>query len=157
MAISDMALYPPMAQIGGALDGVESDVELRSGAVADALADRKQIAVGIADHQHAVDADRLERSPHRLGTGAVRRHEVAASHQTRRSEGRRLGHAHGLQGQVSVHSSYSLPCRGALRATRPLSIAPKTLRKSTVFRPSGGSAEIARITSVSPQIPAAAQ
>ena len=100
-------------RIGAALGGdrrpferVEGDVDRRAVSGADLLADvehRRLVALAFADHDRAVDGERIERRAHRVDRGLVGRLFVTPPHQPRGREGRRLGHPDGLQCEVAIH------------------------------------------------------
>src|SRR5262249_49460762 len=97
---------------GGTLEGVERDVDLRSGSGADALAAEQNVAVvllAFADHHLSVDGNRSQGLAHSFGSGTVGRSNIAAPHQPGRGEGGSFGDAHRLECQVSIHSVGSLP------------------------------------------------
>ena len=88
-----------------AVDRVDGDVGLRRRAVADALAvveHRRFVLLAFADDDDAVHRDGLEHDAHGVDRGAVGAVLVAATHEPRRGQRGRLGHAHQLHGEVAV-------------------------------------------------------
>ena len=80
-------------------------------AVADLLADvehRRLVALAFADDHGAAQVHEAERLAHRLGGRLIGPVAIAAPHEPRRGQRRRLGHANDLQCQVSVHGSIFL-------------------------------------------------
>src|SRR5262249_17972539 len=72
----------------------------------DLLADikhRRLVPLAFADHHGAVDGEAVERGAHGIDRGLVRRLLVAAPHEPRGGQSRRLGHAHHFQRQVAIH------------------------------------------------------
>ena len=89
----------------GAVDGVDGDVGVRRGAVADLLAvveHRRFVLLALADDDHAVHRHAAEHDAHGVDRRAVGALLVAAAHPAGRRHGRRLGHPDQLQGQVAV-------------------------------------------------------
>ena len=103
-------------RVGAALGGdrrafqrIERDVDLRALPGADLLADiehRRLVALALADHHGAVDRQAVERLAHRVDRGLVGRLLVAAPHQPRGGQRRRLGDAHRFQRQIAIHLEF---------------------------------------------------
>ena len=77
-------------------------------AAADLLADverRGLLLAALADDDRAADGDRVERPPHRLDGGLIGARLVAATHEARRRERRRLRDPCHLERQVPIHQA----------------------------------------------------
>ena len=103
----------PMGDEVGALERVHGDVDARDivpiGARStDALADvehRGLVALALADDDPAGEVDLVHGPAHRLGRGGVGTVALAASHEPRRLERRRLGDPDHLQRKQLLHLS----------------------------------------------------
>ena len=96
---------------GRAFERIERDVDLGAAAEPDLLADiehRRLVALALADHDGAVDGERVQRAAHGVDRRLVGRLLVAAAHQLGGRERRRLGHAHRFQREIAVHLAWSL-------------------------------------------------
>ena len=95
-----------LGPLGGdrrALQRIERDIDLGATG-ADLFADeqhRRLIPLALADHDDAVDRERIQRLAHGVDRGLVRGFLVAASHQPGCRQRRRLRHANRLQRQVA--------------------------------------------------------
>jgi hypothetical protein len=90
---------------GGAVDGVDRDVALGAGAVADLLAveeHRGVVLLALADHDHAAHLDGRDHLPHRVDGDAVGAVLVAAADPAGGGERRGLGHPDELEREVAV-------------------------------------------------------
>ncbi len=90
---------------GRAVDRVDRDVALGSGAVADLLAvveHRRVVLLALADDHGAVHADGRDQHPHGVDRHPVGAVLVAAAHPAAGGHGSGLGDPHELQGQVAV-------------------------------------------------------
>jgi hypothetical protein len=104
-----------------ALEGIDGDVDPRHLGVrevaADPLADvehRGFVALALADDDPAAELDLVHGPAHRLGGRGVRRVALAATHEPRRVDGRRLGDPDHLEGEQLLHRvSLSLLGHGA--------------------------------------------
>ena len=88
-----------------AVDGVDGDVDLGAGAVADLLAvveHRGVVLLALADDDDAVHADRGDHRAHRLDRGAVGLVLLAAADPPASGHRRCLGHPDQLEGEVAV-------------------------------------------------------
>ena len=106
IAITASALAPPLAvivvpssgssamSIGGPLPGADLFADIEH---------RRLVALALADHDGAVDRQAVQRLAHRIDGGLIGGLLVAAAHQARGRERRRLGHPHRLQRQVAIH------------------------------------------------------
>ena len=97
----------------GAFERIERDVDARAGALrrADLLADvehRRLVALALADHDGAVDVERVERGAHRLDRGGVGGLLVAAADQLRGGDRGRLGDPNHLQHQDAIENAACL-------------------------------------------------
>ena len=93
----------------GALERIDGDVDLGlvGLARADLLADeehRRLVALALADDDRAAHLDLVERLAHRLDRGAIGGHPVAAAHEARRLDRRRLGYADHLECEQRFHA-----------------------------------------------------
>jgi hypothetical protein len=143
------------APLGGdrrALQRVERDVDLRSLAGPDLLADeqhRRLVALAFADHHRAVDRQAVQRLAHRVDRRLVGRLLVAPPHQPRGRQGRRLGDANRFEREIAIHPRIighgSLPrclfdvfrnlrC-GSCAAARGPSRAPRSARSRAAWPP----------------------
>ena len=98
---------PPVAQMSEPFERVERDVDLGTRAGADDLAGVENIdgaLLAFADHDLAVDRDRVERLAHRLARAALGHPLVALADEARRCERGRFGRANRLKGEISFHS-----------------------------------------------------
>ena len=100
-----------------ALERVDRDVDRRArrrgrARPADLLADvehRRLVALALADDDRAGDLDLVHRPAHRLGRGAVGPVPVAAAHEARRRDRRRLGDADHLEREQLFHLAVPAP------------------------------------------------
>ena len=115
IAMTEMALPRPSDVSVVPSIGIDGDVGLRRGAVADALAvvqHGRFVLLALADHDDAVHRHGCEHDPHRVDGGAVGTVLVAPSHPPRSGQGRGLGDPDELQREVAVglgHSCRKLP------------------------------------------------
>ena len=100
----------------GALERVDRDVHSRhvvavGAGPADALADvqhRRLVALALADDDPAGEVDLVHRPAHGLGRGGVGLVLLAAAHEPRRFDRRRLGDADHLEREELFHGRWSL-------------------------------------------------
>ena len=100
-----------------ALERVDGDVDPRDVVAIgarppDPLADvehRRLVALALADDDPPGEVDLVHRPAHRLGGGRVRAVAVAAAHEPRRLDGRRLGDPDHLEREQLFHRSLRSP------------------------------------------------
>ena len=100
----------------GALERVHRDVDPRDVVATgprptDTLADvehRRLVTLALADHDPPGEVDLVHRPAHRLGRGGVGGILLAATHEPRRLDRRRLGHPDHLQREQLFHGLWSL-------------------------------------------------
>ena len=100
----------------GAFQRIDRDVDLGAGPGADLLADeqhRRFVHLALADHDGAVDRQRVKLAPHGIDRGLVGFLLGAAPAQPRRGDCGALGHAHDLERQNALNG---LVRRGGLRS-----------------------------------------
>src|SRR5262249_49808757 len=89
----------------GAVDRVDRDVDLGTGAVADVLAveqHRGVVLLTLPDHDDATHRYRIDKSAHRVDRGAVAALLVAASDPTAGGHRGRFGDPYQVKGEVTV-------------------------------------------------------
>ena len=105
-----MELLPPVRADRGAFERIQREIEpgTLAGTLADLLADvehRRLVALAFADHDLAVELDRVQHLAHGLDRGVIGGLLVTATHEPRALERGGLGHADEFHCEVTVHGA----------------------------------------------------